>query len=88
MFDTLGFMDELKRGGIDQTHAEALTKATSHAFSQMIETNDLATRHDIHQLKTEVITYMSDNMWKTIGILSTFQTVLLGVFGLLQYMSK
>ncbi len=87
-FDTLEFMDELKRSGMKPEAAEAITKATSKALNQMMETKELATKKDLNDTKIELIKYISDSTWKTIGILATFQTVILGIFGLIQYCIK
>lgn len=87
-FDTLEYMDELKRSGMKQEVAEAITKATSKALNQMMDTKELTTKKDLSDLKIELIKIGSENMWKTIGILATFQTIILGVFGLLQYVIK
>jgi len=87
-FDTLEYMDELKRSGMKQEIAEAITKATSKALNQMMETKELATKKDLNDMKVELIKFISDSTWKTIGILATFQTVILGIFGLIQYCLK
>lgn len=88
IFDTLEYMDELKRSGMKQEEAEAITKATAKALTQLVETKELTTKKDIQEAKIELIKHISDSTWKTIGILATFQTVIIGVFGLIQYMSK
>lgn len=131
-FDTLEYMDLLKKSGMKQIEAEAITKATSKALNQMMDTKDISTKKDLKELevclkkdlkalevslkkdvnetklevskainetklemvkvindtKIELLKYVSDNTWKTIGILATFQTIILGVFGLLQYAIK
>jgi hypothetical protein len=87
-FDTLEYMDELKRAGMKIEEAEAITKATQKAFNQMIDTKELATKMDLNEIKVELVKYISDSTWKTIGILATFQTVILGIFGLIQYCLK
>lgn len=87
-FDTLDFMDELKRSGMKQEEAEAITKATAKALNQMVETKELATKKDLQDIKVELIKFISESTWKTIGILATFQTVIIGLFGLIQFLSK
>jgi polyhydroxyalkanoate synthesis regulator phasin len=88
-------MDEIKRSGMDQEHAEAITKATAKAMSKMMETKDIATksdillvRKDIQEMKSELIKLINENTWKTIGLLATFQTIILTVFGFLQYLTR
>lgn len=94
-FDTLEYMDELKKAGMNNKEAEAITKATAKAFNQIMETREVSTRSDItsikeeiNQVKVELIKTIHDSTWKTIGMLATFQTIILGLFGLLQYAGK
>lgn len=87
-FDTLEYMDELKRAGMEQEHAEAITKATQKAFNQVLDAKDLATAKELQAVKIELIKYIGDSSWKTIGILATFQTTIIGIFGIIQYLSK
>ena len=95
MFDTLEYMDDLKRAGMDQEIAEGVTKATQKAFNQMVENKDIATksdigdiRNDIMSMKIEFVKFSTETMWKTIGIMSAFQTVVLGLFALIHYVVK
>lgn len=99
MFDTLEYMDELKRSGMKPTEAAAITKATSKAFYQMLETKEFTTKADLKHLellvkkelddsKLELTKCINESMWKNVGILVTYQTTILGIFGLLQYVSK
>lgn len=53
-FDTLEYMDELKRSGMNQEQAEAITKATARALSQAIESGGIATQQDIFTVKDEI----------------------------------
>lgn len=87
-FDTLEYMDELKRSGMRQEEAEAITKATAKALNQLVETKELATKSDLQEIKVELIKFISESTWKTIGILATFQTIIIGLFGLIQFLSK
>jgi len=87
-FDTLEYMDELKKSGMKQEVAEAITKATSKALNQMMETKEIATKNDIQELKIELVKFISASTWKTVGILATFQVITLGMFGLMKYFIK
>ena len=87
-FDTLEYMDELKRSGMDQEQAEAITKATQKALNQLVDAKELSTKKDIQEVKIDLMKYISDSTWKTIGILATFQTIIIGMFGLIQYITK
>lgn len=85
-FDTLEYMNNLKKG-FTQEQAEILTHANAQAFSEMIEVKELATKTDIKEIridmekmKVELIKFINENTWKTIGILATFQTLILTVF--------
>lgn len=74
-FDTLEYMDELKRSGMDQQHAEALTKATAKAFTQMMETKEIATKSDLRSLKMELQAFIVKTITTSILILGGIQTV-------------
>jgi hypothetical protein len=87
-FDTLEYMDEIKRSGMDQEHAEAITKATAKAFNQMVGIKELTTKKDLQEVKIDLIKVIHENTWKTIGILATFQTIIIGAFGLIQYLAR
>lgn len=99
-FDTLAYMEELKRSGMKNEEAEALTKATQKALGQIMDTKEIATKSDIliikldieklkvemEKTKIELLKYTQSSMWKTISILATFQSVLMGVFGLINHL--
>jgi Protein of unknown function (DUF1640) len=80
-FDTLSFMDELKRSGMDQEHAEAITKATAKALSQALEANSIATKRDISDLKDLI----HSNTWKIISTLSITQGLFMTLFTFIQH---
>jgi high-affinity K+ transport system ATPase subunit B len=80
-FDTLQFTDELKRSGIDQGHAEAITKATAKALSQVIEARNIATKSDISALKDLIYS----NTWKIISSLSIIQCLFMAVFSFMKH---
>ena len=54
MFDTLEYLNDLKESGMRQEEAEAITRATSKAFSQLIEIKQLTTKHDLKELEIGV----------------------------------
>jgi hypothetical protein len=86
-FDTLEFMDELKRSGMNIQEAESLTKATAKAFSQMMQTHEMATKKDLGHLEVTITKIINETMWKTIGIISTMQIISMGFFTFLQHLS-
>lgn len=73
-FDTLEYMDELKRSGMKQVEAEAITKATAKAFTQMMETKELATKKDLMILKSELQSFIVKAITTSIFILGGLQT--------------
>jgi len=73
-FDTLEYLEELKRGGIHHLEAEAITKATSKAFMQMMIAKDLATKKDLIDLKTDLQNFIVKAVSTTIVILGSIQT--------------
>lgn len=75
-FDTLEYMDELKRSGMEQEQAEAITKATAKAFTQMMETKDLATKKDIQELKVDLQNFIVKAITTSIVILGGIQTII------------
>ncbi len=81
-FDTLGFMDELKRSGMQQGHAEAITKATAKAISTSLEANNIATKNDISELKDLI----HANTWKIISCVSIIQGMFITLYTFIQHM--
>lgn len=74
-FDTLDYMDELKRSGMKQEEAEALTRATAKAFTQMMETKELTTKRDLMNLKMELQSFIVKSITTSIVILGGLQTI-------------
>lgn len=74
-FDTLEYMDELKKSGMQEPQAQALTKATAKAFTQMIETNEIATKKDIDTLRMELQAFIVKTITTSILILGSIQTI-------------
>lgn len=74
-FDTLQFMYELKKAGIKQEEAEAITKATANAFTQMMETKEIVTKHDLQILKDELKAFIIKALTTSLMIAAGLQTV-------------
>jgi hypothetical protein len=78
-FDTLEFMDELKNSGMNQAHAEAITKAMAKAFNQMLESKELATKSDLfiatNQLEMRLSKYMVKCTVITVGLIGGLNTL-------------
>lgn len=75
-FDTLEYMDELKKSGMKQEEAEAITKATAKAFTQLMDTKELVTRKDLTHLKIQLQSFIVKAVSTVIVILSGIQTLL------------
>jgi hypothetical protein len=73
-FDTLEYMNELKRSGMRQEEAEAITNATTKAFNQMIDTKELATKKDLLNLKMELQSFIVKAITTSIIMLGGLQT--------------
>ncbi len=80
-FDTLGFMEELKRSGMEQDHAEAITKATAKAIATSLEANNIATKRDIDELKDLI----HSNTWKIISTLSIIQGMVVTLYTIIPH---
>ena len=74
-FDTLEYMDELKRSGMRQEEAEAITKATAKAFNQMLETKEVVTKQDLHEMKIELQSFIVKAITTSIVVLGGLQTI-------------
>lgn len=75
-FDTLEFLEDLKKSGIPEIQAEAITRATAKALNQFLEAKDLATKEDIIELK-ELI---NSTMIKTISYISIVQGIIIAFY--------
>lgn len=84
-FDTLEFVEILKKSGIPQGQAEAITKATSQALNEVLEVKEIATKKDIQRLHTDIIKFINENSWKTIGMIVTFQMIMAGIITIAQH---
>ena len=60
-FDTLEYLNELKRAGMNEDEAQALTKATAKAFAQVLDLKEVATKTDFKQLEAVLRKDMADN---------------------------
>lgn len=88
-FDTLDYKSQLTESGMDSAAAEAITKATAKAFNQMLEAKELATKSDLHQLKSDLLKSNHETVWKVIGFSVAFQSCAIGLFAFLQqYLSS
>lgn len=82
-FDTLDYMEELKKSGFNILQAEAITRATSKAISQSFEGHSIATKNDISELKDLIYS----TSIKTITTISVVQGMIVGLLGFIKYLS-
>lgn len=75
-FDTLEYLDVLKKAGMKEAEAEAITKATSQALNQMIEYNKIVTKDDIINLKIDLQSFIIKSISTSIMILGGWQALL------------
>lgn len=74
-FDTLEYVEQLKRAGMQPEQAEAVTRATAHAFNQMIDNKDLTTRADLHSLKADLQSFIIKTVTTAVFLLGGLQTL-------------
>lgn len=75
IFDTLEFSDELKKNGIDDCAAEAITHATSKAFAQLLESQQVCTKKDLKDLEMRLYSFIVKGTVTVISTLGGLQTV-------------
>jgi hypothetical protein len=78
-FDTLAYANKLKDGGMEAKLADIQAEETAKILTDLA-INQLATKQDLHVLKTDIINLKSDllreihnNMWKIVGLLAGLQ---------------
>jgi len=71
-FDTLDFVNDLKKGGIKQEEAEAITHATQKAIVQIFEIKNVATKNDLIKLQLELQKFI----FKSTGLLAALIAVI------------
>lgn len=75
-FDTLEYMQILREAGMKQTEAEAITRASNKAFSQLIEIREVATKTDLVHLKAELQSFIVKAIGGSVVIIGLIQTLL------------
>ena len=43
---------------------------------------------DLHRLELSMIKLLNDNLWRVVGIIGGIQALILGIFGISQYLLK
>lgn len=59
-FDTLEYFNGLKTSGMDDAQAHAITRETSKAIDQMIDSKELSTKKDLKECEYLVKAYLKD----------------------------
>lgn len=75
-FDTLEYLEGLKKAGMNAEEAEAITKATQKALNQILDTYDIATKKDIRDLKVELQSFIIKSITSSIGVICSIQAIL------------
>jgi hypothetical protein len=75
-FDTLEFQTELKKAGFNEIQAEALTRANAQAFSQMMDTSNLATKFDLLEMRAFLQGFIIKVISAAIFLISGTETLL------------
>lgn len=57
-----------------------------HSFKTELQSEIQNVRIEMHSMKADLLKLMHENMWKTVGILATIQTLVLGIFGIINYL--
>lgn len=74
-FDTLECVNDLKKCGLKQETAEAITKATAKALNQMMDIKEIATKKDLIALRIELQAFIVKSISYSIAILASLQTI-------------
>lgn len=76
-FDTLKFVETLKKSGIPENQAKAISKAFAHAHSDAATKSDIiAVRNDMKELEYRLIIKMGIMMTVAVGLIVTLQKIL------------
>lgn len=81
-FDTLSFMETLKKSGMPQEQAEALTKATVKSFHQLIDFQEIINKRAYMHLKNDLMRHITYTMWKTVGFVAASTVIILFMIGI------
>jgi hypothetical protein len=73
-FDTLAYANKLKEGGMDARLADIQSEETARILNDLA-TNQLATKQDLNNLKSELLKEIHLNTWKIIGLLAGLQAL-------------
>lgn len=57
-FDTLAYSENMQKAGFTREQADAMAKANALAFNDMVNTQQLATKQDLAELKHEILKWM------------------------------
>lgn len=95
-FDSVAYLNELKVSGIPDEHANAIMRATTKAMDDCFSKDnyikhtdlrllELSIKKELQEAKLDVIKYIHQNSWKTIGVLATLQVIILGLLNIMGY---
>lgn len=84
-FDTLEFVETLKKGGVEDKKAEALSRATNKALNQFLEAHNLVT---VEILQSELLSLEKRIYTFIVKSLSWAVSILIGMQSLFHFLGK
>ena len=74
-FDTLAYSENMQKAGFTREQADAMAKANSEALNSMVNTQQLATKQDLLDLKHEILKWV-------VGMMIAQTTLIITAFGI------
>ena len=74
-FDTLAYSENMQKAGFTREQADAMAKANSEAFKVIVNTQQLATKQDLLELKHEILKWV-------VGMMIAQTTLIITAFGI------
>ena len=85
-FDTLAYSENMQKAGFTREQADAMAKANSEAFQNMVNTQQLATKYDVdlikHDLEIALANTKHDILKWVIGMMIAQTILILTAFGI------
>ena len=85
-FDTLAYSENMQKAGFTREQADAMAKANSEAFQNMVNTQQLATKYDVdlikHDLEIALANTKHDILKLVIGMMIAQTILIITAFGI------
>ncbi len=85
-FDTLAYSEKMQKAGFTRDQADAMAKANSEAFKNMVDTQQLATKHDVelvkHDLEIALANTKHEILKWVMGLMLAQTTLIITAFGI------